>query len=59
MRVYIDDETALKLNPYIMQEQVSEILERVAAEKLNRTNLDGLSKTLEDLKGGAGDGLGT
>lgn len=34
MRDYIDDETALKLNPYIDDEQVADIIERMAAEKV-------------------------
>lgn len=34
MRDYIDQETALKKNPYILQEEVSEIMERLAAESV-------------------------
>lgn len=35
MRDYIDQETALKLNPYIDQEEVEQILERLAAESMS------------------------
>ena len=35
MRDYIDQETALKKNPYIMQEEVQDILERLAAESMS------------------------
>ena len=34
MRDYIDQETALKLNPYIDQEEIPEIMERLAAENV-------------------------
>lgn len=34
MRDYIDQETALKLNPYIVQEEVEEIKKRLAAESV-------------------------
>jgi hypothetical protein len=34
MRDYIDQETALKLNPYIDQEEIEEITERLAAESV-------------------------
>jgi precorrin isomerase len=34
MRDYIDQETALKLNPYIDQEEIKEITERLAAESV-------------------------
>ncbi len=34
MRDYIDQETALKLNPYIDQEEIPEIMERLAAESM-------------------------
>ena len=34
MRDYIDQETALKLNPYIDQEEIPEIMERLAAESV-------------------------
>ena len=34
MRDYIDQETALKLNPYIEQEEIPEIMERLAAENV-------------------------
>lgn len=35
MRDYIDDETALKLNPYILEEEVEKILGRVTVQKAN------------------------
>lgn len=35
MRDYIDQETALKLNPYIDQEEISKILSRLAAESMS------------------------
>lgn len=35
MRDYIDQETALKLNPYIDQEEIPEIMERLAAESMS------------------------
>lgn len=34
MRDYIDQETALKLNPYIDQEEIPEIMDRLAAENV-------------------------
>lgn len=34
MRDYIDEETALKLNPYIMQEEIPQIMQRRAQEQL-------------------------
>ena len=55
MRDYIDEETALKLNPYIMQEEIPEILNRVAAERLNQASTPALGKELEDLRGGGDD----
>lgn len=39
MRDYIDDETALKLNPYIDQEETDEILDRLAEKKVNSSPL--------------------
>jgi hypothetical protein len=35
MRDYIDQETALKKNPYILQEEVQDILNRLAAESMS------------------------
>ena len=35
MRDYIDQETALKKNPYILQEEVQGILDRLAAESMS------------------------
>jgi hypothetical protein len=35
MRDYIDQETALKLNPYIQQEEIPDIEARMATEKMN------------------------
>lgn len=35
MRDYIDQETALKINPYIDQEEIPEIMERLAAESMS------------------------
>lgn len=35
MRDYIDQETALKINPYIEQEEIPEILKRLAAESMS------------------------
>lgn len=35
MRDYIDNETALKLNPYIQQEEIPDIEARLATEKMN------------------------
>ena len=35
MRDYIDQETALKINPYIDQEEIPEILNRLAAESMS------------------------
>ena len=34
MRDYIDQETALKINPYIDQEEIKDILDRLAAESM-------------------------
>lgn len=39
MRDYIDDETALKLNPYIDQEETNDILDRLAEKKVNSSPL--------------------
>lgn len=37
MRDYIDQETALKINPYIDQEEIPDILDRLAAESMTAT----------------------
>lgn len=50
MRDYIDDQTALELNPYILQEQVPEIMERAAAEKLNRVQTPGLMAAMSEVE---------
>ena len=50
MRDYIDEQTALTLNPYIMQEQVEEIMERMAAEKLGRVELPGMDQAASEVE---------
>ena len=50
MRDYIDDQTALELNPYILQEQVPEIMERAAAEKLSRVQTPGLMAAMSEVE---------
>ena len=51
MRDYIDDETALKLNPYIAQEDIPAILENKAAEQVS--GLPGMD-ALQRIAGGDG-----
>lgn len=58
MRDYIDDETALKLNPYIAQEEVDKILKRMAAEKMNSAEMERLKEELDRVRGGGGDEQG-
>lgn len=40
MREYVDDETLLTKNPYVMQEEIPDILERTAARMFNMPQLD-------------------
>lgn len=51
MRDYIDDETALKLNPYITQEDIPRILESKAAEQVSGMPT---MEELEKIAGGEG-----
>ena len=51
MRDYIDEETALKLNPYIAQEDIPKILENKAAEQVS--GLPGMEE-LQRIAGGDG-----
>lgn len=55
MRDYIDDETALKLNPYILQEEIPYILNRTAAARLNQPQTPGLDNVLGEMRGGGED----
>ena len=59
MRDYIDDETALKLNPYILQEEIPDILNRTAAARLNQPQTPGLDNALGEMRGGGEDEQGT
>lgn len=58
MRDYIDDETALKLNPYILQEEIPDILNRTAAARLNQPQTPGLDNALGEMRGGGEDEQG-
>lgn len=48
MRDYIDQETALKLNPYILQEEIPDIEARVAAEKMNASPVPNITDPLKE-----------
>ncbi len=52
---YIDNETALKLNPYIAQEDIPRILDNKAAEQVSgMPGLNKLTSAMEKVRGGDG-----